>query len=125
MTIDRNDKNVLGIAALIVATLVTTAAGWGVPLIGDSRRWATVFVLLLAAVAGWLSAPGSDARSYALGALVLGAFLLAVIALATGSLAALILLVAAVLALFAVSIAHHARQGRGRQASAAVTGRAS
>jgi hypothetical protein len=116
MTIDRNDRKVLVLAALIVATLVITAAGWGVPLIGDSHRWAAALVLLLGLGAGAYSAPGLDTRSYLLGGLVLVAFLLAVVALASASLAALTLLVVSILALVGVSLAHHARAGRGRHA---------
>jgi hypothetical protein len=117
MTIDRNDRKVLGCAALTVATLVVTAAGWGVPLIGDSHRWATAAVLLLGLAAGAYSAPGSDSRSFLLGGLVLLAFLLAVVALASASLMALTLLVVSILALVAVSVTHHARAGRGRHAA--------
>ena len=52
MKLSRNDRYVLGLAALIVAVFVTTAAGWGVPLIGDSPRWATVVILILGLAAG-------------------------------------------------------------------------
>ena len=69
---------------------------------------------MLGLAAGTLSSPGTDSRSYVLAGLVLAAFLFAVIALATGSLAPLVLLVASVLALIVDSTGRHVRHGRGR-----------
>ena len=80
MKLSRNDRYVLGLAALIVAVFVTTAAGWGVPLIGDSPRWATVVILILGLAAGVLSAPGSESSSWVQAGLVTVAFLFAVLA---------------------------------------------
>ncbi len=118
MKIDRKDQAVGVLALLIAGVFVTTSAGWGVPLIGDSHRWAAVAILVLALLAGLFSAPGADRRSYTLGTLVVAAFLFAVLALATGSLVALALLVATLLALMTASTARHARTGRGRALSA-------
>jgi hypothetical protein len=83
MRLERKDLTAASVAIVIVGVLVTTAAGWGVPLIGDS---------------------------------VFG-FLAAVLAIATGSLAALVLLVVDVLALIAVDAARHVRQARGTPAT--------
>ena len=99
MKLSRNDRYVLGLAALIVAVFVTTAAGWGVPLIGDSPRWATVVILILGLAAGVLSAPGSESSSWVQAGLVTVAFLFAVLALATASVAAVALLVVSILGL--------------------------
>ena len=110
MTLDRNDRKVLGLAVLIAAVFVTTAAGWGVPLIGDSRRWAAALIVMLALAAGALSAPGSQPRSYVLAGLVLAAFLFAVLTFASASLVSLALLVLAILALIAASTGRHLRQ---------------
>ena len=118
MKLDLKDGAVAVLATLIGGTLLTTYESWGVPLIGDSHRWATVVILLLGLVAGALSSPGADPRSYFLAGLVLAAFLFAVIALATGSLTPLVLLVAAVLALIVASMARHLRHGRGRTLAA-------
>jgi F0F1-type ATP synthase assembly protein I len=112
--LDRNDRMVTGLAILIVGVFVTTWQGWGVPLIGDSHRWATIVILLLGLAAGALSSPGSDPRSYLLATLVVAAFLFAVLALATGSLAPLALLVVALLGLIVASTERHARHGRGQ-----------
>ena len=64
MKLDRKDRKVSGLAILVVAVFVTTYAGWGVPLIGDSHRWATAVILVLGLAAGTLSAPGLESRSY-------------------------------------------------------------
>ena len=109
MEIDRNDRTVLGLAILVATVFVTTAAGWGVPLIGDSHRWAAALIVLLALAAGALSAPGSQPRSYVLGGLVLVAFLFAVLAFATASLASLALFVVVLLLLIAASMGRHLR----------------
>ena len=97
----------------LAGVFLTTYERWGVPLIGDSRRWAAVVILLLGLAAGTLSAPGADSRSYALATFVLVAFLFAVLALATGSLVPLALLVGAILALIVTSTGRHVRHGRG------------
>jgi predicted small integral membrane protein len=114
MKLDRNDRMVTGLAILVVGVFVTTWQGWGVPLIGDSHRWATIVILLLGLAAGALSSPGSDPRSYLLATLVIAAFLFAVLALATGSLAPLALLVVALLGLIVESTERHVRHGRGQ-----------
>ena len=116
MKLDRNDRLVTGLAILIVGVFLTTWQGWGVPLVGDSHRWATIVILLLGLAAAALSSPGSDPRSYLLTTLVIAAFLFAVLALATGSLASLALLVVALLGLIAESTERHARHGRGQHA---------
>lgn len=113
MKLDRKDRNVLGLAVLIAAVFVTTYAGWGVPLIGDSHRWATAVILILGFAAGTLSAPGLESRSYVEAGLVVLGFLFAVLAFATASLAAVGLLVLAILALVATSATRHLRHGRG------------
>jgi hypothetical protein len=112
MQIDRKDRNVFGLAILIAAVFVTTYAGWGVPLIGDSHRWATAVILILGLAAGARSAPGLEGRSYLQAGLVVAAFLSAVIAFASASLAAVALLVLAILALVATSAGRHLRHGR-------------
>ena len=119
MGLGRRDLTVATLAVLVVGVPVTTYAGWGVPLIGDSHRWAAVVILALALLAGALEAPGSEPPANVLAGLVIVAFLLGVIALASGSLAALVLLVVAILALVAVDTARHTRQARSRGTQAA------
>jgi len=112
MKLGRRDLTAVTLAILVVGVLVTTYAGWGAPLIGDSHRWAAVVILALAVLAGALEGPGAEPPTNVLAGLVVAAFLFAVIALATGSMAALVLLVAAILALIAVETARHMRQVR-------------
>lgn len=112
MKIQRRDITAAALAILVVGVFVTTYEGWGVPLIGDSHRWAAVLILLLAAVAGLVEAPGSESPANLLAGLVVTGFLVAVIAIATGSMAALTVLVANVLALVAVDVLRHARGER-------------
>jgi hypothetical protein len=112
MKIERKDGTVVGLALLIVGVFVATHEGWGVPLVGGSHRWAAVIILMLALVAGTLSAPGAQPRSYLLASLLVAAFLFAVLALATASLTPLSLLVIVVLALIVTSLARHLRSGR-------------
>jgi hypothetical protein len=118
MRLDRKDLSAVALAVLNVGVLLTTYEGWGVPLVGDSHRWAAAVILLVGLAAGAFSSPGSDPRSYVLAVLVLAAFLFAVLALATASLTALVLLVVAIVALVATSTAHHLRHGRGRPVAA-------
>ena len=103
MKLSPKDSAVAALAVLIVGVFVVAYASWGVPLIADSNRWAAVAILALGLLAGYLSSPGSDARSYLLGGLVIAAFLFAVVAIASASLTALALLVVALVALIVVS----------------------
>jgi hypothetical protein len=93
--------------ALAVLVLFATQQGWNVWLIGGSHRWATGAVFVL----GWATcALGSPDKSVAtkvlrtLGVLALG---LGVLALVTGSLVPLSLLVADFVLLWAVSTLRH------------------
>lgn len=115
MKLNRKDSAVAALAILIVGVFIVAYASSGVPLIGDSNRWAAIVILVLGLAAGFLSSPGSDTRSYLLGGLVIAAFLFAVLAMASGSLTALALLVTALVALIVASTARHVRRGRGQQ----------
>ena len=103
MKLSSKDSTVAALAVLIIGVFIVAYASWGVPLIGDSNRWAAAVILALGLVAGYVRSPGSGARSYLLGGLVIVAFLFAVIALASASLTALALLVVALLALIVAS----------------------
>lgn len=110
MKLSPKDSTVGALAVLIVGVFVVAYASWNVPLIGDSNRWAAVVIIALGLLAGYLASPGSEARSYLLGGLVIVAFLFAVIALASASLTALALLVVALLALIVAYTTRHAVQ---------------
>ena len=118
MKLSSKDRTIAALAVLIVGVFVVAYAGWGVPLIGDSNRWATVVILALGVLAGYLSSPGTDARSYLLGGLVIVGFLFAVIAIASSSLTALALLVVALVALIVASTARHAAHKPSERATA-------
>ena len=108
MTLTRRDLGATTLVVLTVLTYLTTHAGWDVWLIGDSHRWATVFVLALG-IAGYVL----DARSDEFPGLKrfvtisLTACVLAAIALSTGSLTPLSLLVALIVAGWTVTTLRH------------------
>jgi hypothetical protein len=120
MRLTLRDLTATFLTALIVVVFAATHEGWGVPLVGDSRRWAAGAILLL----GFLSCsidggavaarytPGSGrgrvAGTVLLTALGIAALALAIVALATGSLTVLSLLVAVDVALWAGATTAHA-----------------
>jgi hypothetical protein len=108
MSVIRRDAAAALLTALAVLTFFATHEGWGVPLVGDSRRWAAVVVLLLGVGACGRGEPQRDARSakvpMALGVIALA---LGVLAIATGSLTALSLLVLDTVLLWVVATARH------------------
>ena len=112
MKLSSKDSTIAALGVLIVGVFVVAYANWGVPLVGDSNRWAAVVIVALGLVAGYLSAPGSDTRSYLLAGLVVVAFLFAVLAIASASLTALALLVVALVALIVASTGRHALRER-------------
>lgn len=114
MKLNRKDSAVAVLAILIVGVFIVAYASSGAPLIGESNRWAAVVILVLGLAAGFLSSPGSDTGSYLLVGLVIVAFLFAVLAMASGSLTALALLVIALVALIVASTARHVLRGRGQ-----------
>ena len=102
------------LTALVVLTYVATREGWGVPLVGSSHRWATGAILLVGSATCGLGskATGTAMALFALlGSLVLA---LAVLALWTGDLTPLSLLVADIVALWALSTMRHAAHPPGR-----------
>jgi len=118
MTFTRKDAAATVLTALVVLVFVATHQGWDVPLIGDSHRWAAAAITLLGAVTCGLGSaePLSEHKLAAtLGVLALG---LAVLALATGSLTPLSLLVVDIVALWAVATFEHVRHAPHRPITA-------
>jgi hypothetical protein len=109
MTLTRKDAAAAALTALAVLVFAATHEGWGVPLVGDSRRWAAGAIFLLGSLTCGLGSPGKDRATKVLMVLGAAALVLAVLALATGSLTPLSLLVVDIVALWTVSTARHAR----------------
>jgi hypothetical protein len=116
MTLTRKDIVATALTALAVLVFLATHESWGVPLVGDSHRWAAGAIFLLGSLTCGLGSPGNDRASKLLAVLGVAALVLAALAVATGSLTPLSLLVTDMVALWAVSTARHA--GRLSAASA-------
>ena len=96
---------VLTLSAVLV--FVVNHEGWGIWLVGDSRKWAAGVITLLGAATCTLGSPDKGSATKWLAMLGVLALVLAGVALATGSLTALSLLVADVVALWALSTIRH------------------
>lgn len=108
MTRMRKDLAATAVTALIVVVFAATHEGWDVPLVGGSHRWAAAVILLLGAVGcglGQVDRLSEQRTASVLGAIAL---VLGALALATGSLTPLSLLVADIVALWALATARHA-----------------
>jgi hypothetical protein len=112
MALTRKDAAAAALTALAVLVFLATHEGWGVPLVGDSHRWAAGAIFLLGSLTCGLGSPGKDAATKLLAILGAAALVLAVLAIATGSLTALSLLVADMVALWAVATLRHAAGAR-------------
>ena len=116
MTLSRKDAAAAALTALVVLVYVATHEGWGVPLVGDSHRFAAAAVLLVGSLTCGLGSPGKGTATKVLAALGIAALALGVLALATGSLTVLSLLVADVVALWTIATLRHATGGRAASA---------
>jgi len=114
MTLTRKDAAATALTALVVLVFAATHEGWGVPLIGDSHRWAAGAISLLGMTTCSLGSPAKGAGTKLLAALGMLALPLAVLALATGSLTWLSLLVVDIVLLWLLSTFRHARHAPGK-----------
>jgi hypothetical protein len=105
MTLTRKDTAATALTALAALAFLATHEGWGVPLVGDSHRWAAFAIFLVGSMTCGLGSPGKDAATKLLAILGVAALVLAVLAL--GSLTPLSLLVVDIVALWAVSTLRH------------------
>ena len=119
MTLTRKDAAAAALTALAVLVFLATHEGWGVPLVGDSHRWAAGAIFFLGSMTCGLGSPGKDATSKLLAGLGVAAFVLAVLAVATGSLAPLSLLVVDIVALWALATLRHVRHAPHKPITAA------
>jgi hypothetical protein len=107
MTLSRKDAAAAALTALAVLAFLATHEGWGVPLVGDSHRWAAGAILLLGSLTCGLGSPGKGVWTKLLATLGAAALVLAVLAVATGSLTPLSLLVVDIVVLWAASTLRH------------------
>jgi hypothetical protein len=117
MTLSRKDLAATALTALVVATFFATHEGWNVWLVGDSHRWAAGAILALGVMTCGLGSPDRGAATRLLATLGVLALVLAVLALATGSLTPLSLLAVDIVVLWAVSTLRHLGHGHGRRPS--------
>ena len=110
MTRMQKDGLALGLTTLAVLTFIATHQGWNVWLVGGSHRWAAVAIFLLGAFTCGLGEPQESTGSKLLPFLGATALVLAAIAIATGSLTPLSLLVVTYVLLWGFSTVGHMRE---------------
>ena len=107
MTFSRRDTLATLLTTLAVLVFAATHEGWSVWLVGGSHRWAAGAITLIGVLACGLGRPSKDALSAAMAVLGMGAAVLAVLAISTGSLTPLSLLTLDILLLWAGSMIRH------------------
>lgn len=112
MTLTRKDAVATGLTGLAVLTYLATHEGWNVPLVGDSYRWAAAVIMVLGIAA--CSVGAKRVNSVLFGVLGGAAFVFGVLALITGSLTPLSLLVADMVVMWALTSFRHAHTPPGR-----------
>ena len=110
MTLNRKDAAATALTVLAVAVFAATHEGWGVWLVGDSHRWAAAVIGVLGVAACSQGTPSKDTAAKLMSVIGAIAGALAVVAVASGSLTPLSLLVAAIVLLWAVSTWRHAHR---------------
>lgn len=111
MALTRKDAAATIVTILVVLVFLASRQGWDVWLIGGSHRWAAAVIALLGIGACALGSPGPGTPTKLLAALGTIALVLAVLALATGSLTSLSLLVVDIVLLWAASTVRHLGHG--------------
>jgi len=109
MTLTRKDAAATLLTALAVLIFFATHEAWNVALVGDSHRWAAGTIVLLGVLTCGLGTPQKGPLTFVLAALGTLALVVAVLALVTGSLTPLSLLVVDMVVLWAMSTFRHAR----------------
>jgi hypothetical protein len=106
MMLTRRDVVATGLTGLAVLAFLATHEGWNVPLIGDSHRWAAAVIMALGIGACALGARWVNSTLFG----VLGgvAFVFGVLALVTGWLTTLSLLMADMVVMWALTTFRHA-----------------
>jgi hypothetical protein len=105
MTLTRKDAVATTLTALAVLAFLATHEGWNVPLIGDSHRWAAAVIMILGIRT--CSTGASRVNSALFGILGGVAMALGVVAIVTGSLTPLSLLVADMVLMWVIATLRH------------------
>ena len=112
MILTRKDVVATGLTGLAVFVFVATHEAWNVPLVGDSHRWAAAVIMALGI--GACSVGAKRVNSALFGVLGAAAFVFGLLALVTGWLTALSLLVADMVVMWALTTFRHAKCHPGR-----------
>ena len=112
MILTRKVAVATGLTGLAVFVFLATHEAWNVPLVGDSHRWAAAVIMALGI--GACSAGAKRVNSALFGILGAAAFVFGLLALITGSLTPLSLLVADVVVMWALTTFRHAKRHPGR-----------
>jgi hypothetical protein len=118
MTVKRHNAIATGLASLAVLVVLASQQAWGVPLVGESHRWAAVAVFVLGLAAYFFGEPLEGWHEPVVASLGIVELALAILALATGSLVFLWMLVATIVAIRVGLTVRHARHG-GRESLSA------
>ena len=110
MTLDRKDAAATALTALCVAVFVATHEGWSIWLVGDSRRWAAGVIGILGIAACSLGTPGKGPVTKLMSVIGACAGALLLVAVVSGSLTPLSLLVVTIVLLWAISTWRHAHR---------------
>ena len=115
MTLTRKDAMATGFTGLAVLTFLAMHEGWNVPLVGDSHRWGAAVIMGLGI--GACSVGAKRVNSALFGVLGGAAFVFGLLALITGSLTPLSLLVADMVVMWALTTLRHAHGAPGQPAA--------
>jgi hypothetical protein len=112
------DTVATGFTAAVVLIFTATNESWDVPLIGGSHRWAAAAIFVIGLATCGLGSPGGRSRRLfpILGML---AFVFASVALVTGALTPLLLLVSDIVVMWALATFRHLAERRSHPATAA------
>ncbi len=112
MTLTRKDAVATSLIGLSVLTFLATHEAWNVPLVGDHHRWAAALILVLGVSAHAVGESRTGTPLF--GVLGTVALVLGIVALVTGSLTPLSLLVVDLVLMWAVATLRHVHVAPGR-----------
>jgi hypothetical protein len=107
VTLTRKDLGATFLTFMVLLTFAAAHQGWNVWLVGDSYRWAAVVISVLGVATCAMGSPGTGSAPKLLASLRVLALVLSVLAIVTGSLTILSLLVLDIVVLWAASTIGH------------------